>query len=81
MVSNVEHNLDFPVQAAICAAMLALAGFASAQGPVVSVLRDDSVAPVGAIYRTDFALDNGVQVVEEGSEGVEGVSVSQGSYS
>ena len=61
--------------------MLALAGFASAQGPVVSVLRDDSVAPVGAIYRTDFALDNGVQVVEEGSEGPEGTSVSQGSYS
>jgi len=73
--------------------MLALAGFASAmpQGPVVSVIRDDSIAPVGAIYRTDFALDNGVQVLEEGSEGVNGVgpdgetvgpvSVSRGSYS
>ena len=81
------------MQAAICAAMLALAGFASAmpQGPVVSVIRDDSIAPVGAIYRTDFALDNGVQVLEEGSEGVNGVgpdgetvgpvSVSRGSYS
>ena len=69
------------MQAAICAAMLALAGFASAQGPVVSVLRDDSVAPLGAVYRTDFALDNGVQVVEEGSEGSAGQSNSQGSYS
>ena len=69
------------MQAAICAAMLALAGFASAQGPVVSVLRDDSVAPLGAVYRTDFALDNGVQVVEEGSPGVEGQTNVQGSHS
>ena len=63
--------------------MLALAGFASAmpQGPVVSVLRDDSVAPLGAVYRTDFELDNGVQVVEEGSPGIEGQTNVQGSYS
>ena len=68
------------MQAAICAAMLALAGLASAmpQGPEVTVIRDDSIAPVGAIYRTDFALDNGVQVLEEGSEGQ---ANSQGSYS
>jgi len=45
------------------------------------VIRDDSIAPVGAVYRTDFALDNGVQVVEEGSEGSEGQSNAQGSYS
>ena len=92
-VSNIQHNWDISVQAAICAAMLALAGFASAmpQGPVVSVIRDDSIAPVGAIYRTDFELDNGMVVLEEGSEGVNGVgpdgetvgpvSVSRGSYS
>ena len=80
------------MQAAICAAMLALAGFVSAmpQGPVVSVIRDDSIAPVGAVYRTDFELDNGIVVLEEGSEGIDGVgpdgqtgpvSVSRGSYS
>ena len=67
--------------------MLALAGFASAmpQGPVVTVIRDDSVPALGAVYKTDFALDNGVEVIEEGSEGIEGlegpVSVSKGSYS
>ena len=63
--------------------MLALAGFASAmpQGQFVSVVRDDSVAPLGAVYRTDFALDNGIQVVEEGSPGVEGQTNVQGSHS
>jgi len=69
---------------AICAAILGLAGAASAAklgGPVVSVLRDDSVAPLGAVYRTDFALDNGVQVVDEGSPGIEGQANVQGQYS
>ena len=80
------------MKAAICAAMLALAGIAGAmpQGPEVAVIRDDSIAPVGAVYRTDFELDNGIVVLEEGVEGPDGtgpdgatgpVSVSSGSYS
>jgi len=69
--------------AAICAAMLALAGIAGAmpQGPEVAVIRDDSIAPVGAVYRTDFALDNGIEVLEEGSPGVNGTTNVVGSYS
>ena len=47
----------------------------------VAVLRSDMQAPVGANYRTNFELDNGISVDEQGSEGAEGVVVVRGSYS
>jgi len=67
----------------IIAAFAALA-YAAAMpqgGPEVTVVRDDSVAPVGAAYKTDFELSNGITVQEEGSEGSEGQSNVVGSYS
>jgi len=68
---------------AIIAAFLGLAAAAKLDGlgPVVSVLRDDSVAPVGASYITDLQLDNGVSIREEGSAGSEGQANVAGSYS
>merc|ERR1711973_192452 len=67
---------------AIVAAILGLAGLAARQnnGPVVNVLRDDSVAPVGADFRTDFELDNGVSWQEEGRAGVEGQANHAGQF-
>merc|ERR1711970_72426 len=67
----------------IFGAILALAGLSAGapQGAPVAVIRDDSVAPQGALYRTDFALDNGVSVQEEGSPGVEGQANVVGSFS
>merc|ERR1711970_1648776 len=77
---------DIPIStmkvSAIVAALMALAGLAAgAPQQLVSVTRDDSVAPVGAVFRTDFALDNGVSVQEEGQPGIEGQANHAGSYS
>ncbi|XP_018008728.1 larval cuticle protein LCP-17 [Hyalella azteca] len=47
----------------------------------IGVVRDDSVAPVGARYRTSFQTDNGITIEEEGSEGSVGQTVVRGSYS
>jgi len=68
---------------AIVAAFLGLAAAATAQslGPVVTVLRDDSVAPVGANFQTNLELDNGVVIQEEGRPGEKGQSNRSGSYS
>merc|ERR1712055_185655 len=65
---------------AIIGAIVALAGLAAGV-PQVAVVRDDSVAPVGAVFRTDFALDDGTTYLEEGSPGVEGQTNHAGSYS
>merc|ERR1711970_1649772 len=68
---------------AIVAAIVALAGVASGAPqlqPEVRVLSDNSVAPVGTDFRTDFALDNGVAVVEEGQAGVEGQANHAGQF-
>ena len=45
------------------------------------LLRDDSVAPLGANYRTAFEIDNGIKVEETGSPGSVGQTVVRGSYS
>merc|ERR1712183_510531 len=67
---------------AIIGAIVALAGLAAGAPQVpVAVVRDDSVAPVGAVFRTDFALDDGTTYLEEGSPGVEGQTNHAGSYS
>merc|ERR1711887_77119 len=70
---------------AIVAAIVALAGVSNGAkldglGPVVNVLSDDSVAPVGADFRTAFTLDNGVSVQEEGQAGSLGQANHAGSY-
>merc|ERR1712098_152645 len=63
-------------------AALACSAVALPQGGAdVTVVRDDSVAPVGAVYKTDFELSNGIAVQEEGSEGSEGQTNVVGSYS
>merc|ERR1712098_828313 len=60
-------------------AALACSAVALPQGGAdVTVVRDDSVAPVGAVYKTDFELSNGIAVQEEGCEGQTNVV---GSYS
>merc|ERR1719260_15037 len=66
---------------AITALCLLAVAAAQPQRPVVLVLRDNSQAPAGdGSYRTDFELDNGIQVQEEGRPGIEGQINVQGSY-
>ncbi|CAL4066135.1 unnamed protein product [Meganyctiphanes norvegica] len=48
---------------------------------LAQVIRDDSIAPVGAIYSTDVETDNGIRISEQGSAGSAGQSNQQGSYS
>jgi len=62
-------------------ATVAVVHSAKLDGPLISVLRDDSEAPLGANYRTNFELDNGVSVDETGSPGSVGQAVVQGTYS
>jgi len=49
--------------------------------PLVLVLRDNSQAPAAdGSYITDFQLDNGIEVQEQGTPGSEGQINSQGSF-
>ena len=50
------------------------------QDPVVQLLRDDRVAPVGAAFSYAIEADNGIASNVEGSAGAEGASVMRGSY-
>ena len=58
-----------------------LCALSAAQRNTFRVVSSDIQAPVGALYRTAFQTDNGIQVEESGSEGPEGTSVIRGSYS
>ena len=58
-----------------------LCAVTAAQLSQTRTLRSDIQAPVGALYRTSFETENGIQVQEEGNAGPEGVAVVRGSYS
>merc|ERR1712002_295590 len=60
-------------------ALLALLGCAAAL-PQVLVLRDESVAPNGAEFRTAFELDNNINIETVGTAGAEGQSNMRGFY-
>ncbi|KAF2349618.1 Insect cuticle protein [Trinorchestia longiramus] len=79
--SSSTNNLNMKIVILLALVGVAFAAKLDGLGGNVQVLRDDSVAPVGARYRTSFQLDNGITVDEEGTEGSVGQSVVRGSYS
>ena len=46
----------------------------------VTLLKDDRVAPVGAVFSYSIEADNGILTSAQGSEGPEGTSVQSGSF-
>ncbi|XP_045621376.2 LOW QUALITY PROTEIN: cuticle protein AM1199 [Procambarus clarkii] len=46
--------------------------------PPIAILRDDRLAPHGAVYKTDFETENGIVVSESGQAGSGGQSNAEG---
>nr|XP_053632049.1 cuticle protein AM1199-like [Cherax quadricarinatus] len=44
----------------------------------IAILRDDRLAPQGAVYKTDFETENGIVVSENGQAGSVGQSNAEG---